>query len=203
MFPLGSVVLPGMVVPLHVFEPRYQQMVADCQAGDGTFGVVLIERGSEVGGGDVRTDLGTLARIVEARALPDGRWLLGVAGVERIRVESWLPDDPYPRAEVTAWPDVLDDPDHPDDPDEPSDRDVALGLLRRVTALSAELGRQAPPLDLDLPDDPILASYVAVAASPLGAADRQRLLAAPRVPARWTLLTELLTDQLELLQALL
>lgn len=199
MFPLGSVVLPGMVVPLHVFEPRYQQLVADCQAGDGTFGVVLIERGSEVGGGDVRTDLGTLARIVEARELPEGRWLLGVAGVERIRVESWLPDDPYPRAEVTAWPDVLDDPD----PDQPSDRDIALGLLRRVTALSAELGRQTPPLDLELPDDPVLAGYVAVAASPLGPADRQRLLAAPTVPARWTLLTELLTDQLELLQALL
>ncbi len=77
MFPLGTVLLPGMPLSLHVFEPRYRQMVDDCRAGDGTFGVVLIERGSEVGGGDVRTDVGTLTRIVEARELPDGRWLLG------------------------------------------------------------------------------------------------------------------------------
>lgn len=197
MFPLGGVLLPGMALPLHVFEPRYQQLVADCRAGDGSFGVVLIERGSEVGGGDVRTDVGTLARIVEARELADGRWLLGVGGVERIRVERWLPDDPYPRAEVRAWPDVAD-PAAADDGPGP---DAVLKLLRRVAALAAELGRPAPPLDLELPDDPVLAGYLAVAASPLGPADCQRLLAVPTVPDRWRLLSELLDDQLELLQA--
>jgi Lon protease-like protein len=195
MFPLGTVLLPGMLVPLHVFEPRYRQMVDDCQADDGTFGVVLIERGSEVGGGDVRTDVGTLARIAEARELPDGRWVLGAVGVERIRVERWLPDDPYPRAEIAAWP------DEPGDLAQLDDADAAVRLLWRATALSAELGRPAPPLELALPDDPVLASYLAVAASPLGPADRQHLLATPTVPNRWTLLAELLADQVELLQA--
>ena len=94
MFPLGTVLLPGMVLPLHVFEPRYRQLVQDCEAGDGEFGVVLIERGSEVGGGDVRTDVGTVAKIVQSQSLPDGRYLLATVGARRLRVERWLDDDP-------------------------------------------------------------------------------------------------------------
>ena len=65
MFPLGKVLVPGEVLPLHVFEPRYRQLVVDLLAADDRppeFGVVLIERGWEVGGGDARTDIGTVAR---------------------------------------------------------------------------------------------------------------------------------------------
>ena len=87
MFPLGSVLVPGMILPLHVFEPRYRALVRDCTAGDGEFGVVLIERGSEVGGGDARTDVGTMARIVQADELPDGRFAVGAVGMRRIRVD--------------------------------------------------------------------------------------------------------------------
>ena len=54
MFPLGTVLFPYAVLPLHVFEPRYRALTEHCLAGDGCFGVVLIERGSEVGGGDTR-----------------------------------------------------------------------------------------------------------------------------------------------------
>src|SRR4051812_9365869 len=76
MFPLGTVLLPGAVLPLHVFEPRYRALVEVCVAGDREFGVVLIERGNEVGGGDTRTSAGCVARIAEVRELPDGRYLL-------------------------------------------------------------------------------------------------------------------------------
>src|SRR5690606_29548107 len=100
MFPLGSVLVPGMVLPLHVFEPRYRALVRDCLAGDGEFGVVLIARGSEVGGGDVRTDAGTLARIVRVDEADDGRFAVVAVGLRRIRVVRWLDDDPYPRAEL-------------------------------------------------------------------------------------------------------
>src|SRR5687767_5279898 len=99
MFPLGTVLLPGGVLPLHIFEPRYREMIRTCLDGDGTFGVVLIERGSEVGGGDVRSDAGTLARIVEASETDDGRWGVVAVGAARIRVAAWLPDDPFPRAD--------------------------------------------------------------------------------------------------------
>jgi len=193
MFPLGTVLVPGMVLPLHVFEPRYRRMVDDCRAGDGTFGVVLIERGSEVGGGDVRTDVGTLARIARAEELPDGRWILGALGVHRIRVERWLPDDPYPRAEIEEWADQVGEAG--------DDRAEATTLLRRAAALRRELGEPAPPLDLELADDPVVAGYQATVVAPLGPVDRQALLAAPTVPARWTLLRELLADQIDVLQA--
>ena len=80
MFPLGTVLLPGGVLPLHVFEPRYRQLVIDCLAddtGDPEFGVTMIERGSEVGGGDQRSDVGVVARMVQVQALDDGRYAVG------------------------------------------------------------------------------------------------------------------------------
>jgi uncharacterized protein len=194
MFPLGSVLVPGMLLPLHVFEPRYRQLVHDCLAGDGEFGVVLIERGSEVGGGDVRTDAGTMARIVRADETPDGRFAVAAVGVRRIRVERWLEDSPYPRAEVADWPDV---------PTEvlSGELDDVAALLRRAAALRAELGEPAAPLDLDLATDTVTAGYQATAAAPLGPADRQVLLCAASVPARIALMRDLLADHVEMLEA--
>jgi uncharacterized protein len=194
MFPLGTVLVPGMVLPLHVFEPRYRQMLKDCLAGEKSFGVVLIERGSEVGGGDVRTDVGTLARIAQTEELPDGRWALIALGVERIKVESWLDDDPYPRAEISPWPDEAD----AGGTEVPG---TLVPLLRRAAALAREMGMVAAPLDLELSDDPVVAGYQAITAAPLGPADRQRLLAAPTLADRWALLDLLITDQIEILQA--
>ena len=199
MFPLGTVLVPGMLLPLHVFEPRYRRMLGDCLAADGTFGVVLIERGSEVGGGDVRTDVGTRARVVQAEELADGRWAVVAVGQDRIRVDRWLPDDPYPRAEISDWP---------DDPasgaaagDRPDPRPGIVGRLRRAAALASELGLSAAPLDLELDDDPVAASYQASLAAPLGPADRQALLAAPLLSDRWTLLELFLENQVELMEA--
>src|SRR5680860_298653 len=100
MFPLGTVLLPHATLPLHVFEPRYRALVEACLEGTPEFGVVLIERGSEVGGGDTRFDLGTVARIVRAGRLDDGRYALVTVGAERLRVLRWLEDAPFPRALV-------------------------------------------------------------------------------------------------------
>src|SRR6478752_3521250 len=100
MFPLGTVLFPHALLPLRVFEARYRLMTERALRGDGEFGVVLIERGSEVGGGDTRFDVGTVARIVRAQQLPDGGFALATVGIRRIRVTAWLVDDPYPQAEV-------------------------------------------------------------------------------------------------------
>ena len=105
MFPLGTVLLPFAHLPLHIFEPRYRALVKDVLAGEGEFGVVLIERGHEVGGGDVRFRVGTVARIVQSAELPDGRWLVDAVGTERFRIAEWLPEDPYPQALVEALDD--------------------------------------------------------------------------------------------------
>jgi Lon protease-like protein len=178
MFPLGSVLFPSMVLPLHVFEPRYRQLVDACLAGSSEFGVVLIQRGSEVGGHDVRTDVGTVARIAQAARLDDGRWALGTVGTRRVRVVDWLPDDPYPRAEVADWPDP-----------EPA-TDLTAGYrervqsLRRVLALTAEVGDPGAPATVELTDEPVLGSYQICALAPFGPLDQQRLLAAESVEAR-------------------
>ncbi len=195
MFPLGSVLVPGAVFPLHVFEPRYRALVQHClDVDEPEFGVVLIARGFEVGGGDARHDVGTVARIVEVAELPEGRYAIGAVGTRRIRVTRWLPDDPYPCAEVEDWP------------DEPAlapglaDRySAVVSLLRRVLALAAELGRTAAPATIELADEPLLGSYHASAVGPFGPLDQHRLLCAPGPDERLALLDDLLTDTAEVL----
>jgi Lon protease-like protein len=197
MFPLGSVLVPSMVLPLHVFEERYRRMVRDCLDGTPEFGVVLIARGSEVGGGDVRTDVGTVARMVEAAELPDGRFALHCVGTRRIRVRRWLDDDPYPRAEVDDWPDEVDG-----GPDELADgRDTALAELRRALGLQAELGDPAPPATVEVDLDPEAASHQIAALAPIGPLDRQKLLEVPGTAGRLAAAHAVLVDAIDLLEA--
>lgn len=193
MFPLHTVLFPSLAMPLHVFEPRYRVLTRHCLDGDGRFGVVLIERGSEVGGGDVRVSVGTCAGIVEAAELPDGRWLLMVLGVERVGVERWLPDDPYPQAEVTVLADA------PAGVDAVDQRAAVERLLRRALALKAELGEPAAAATVELDPDPALASYQAAALAPLGALDRQRLLEQDGPDQRLHLLAAALAEEVSVL----
>jgi Lon protease-like protein len=197
MFPLGTVLLPGMPLPLHVFEPRYRQLVHDCLAADGEFGVALIERGSEVGGGDLRTSAGTVAHIEEAERLDDGRWFVIAVGVRRVRVGEWLPDDPYPRAEVADWPDPPDDADEPD----PDVIEALTARLRRVLALRTELGEAVAPLTIELDRDPVLATWQAAALAGLGPMDLQAVLTTEGTGRRLGAIAELLADAEDLLQA--
>ena len=194
MFPLGSVLVPGMGLPLHVFEPRYRALVEHCLAGEPEFGVVLIERGSEVGGGDVRADVGTVARIVEAASFEDDRWAIGAMGTRRIRVLRWLEDDPFPWAEVEDWPDE-------GPPPTPEELEPVVARLRRLLALAAEAGLPVPPATLELTDDPVTATYQMVGTAPLGPADRYDLLGEARTARRLELLGEALIDQTEMLEA--
>jgi len=190
MFPLGSVLLPGMVLPLHVFEDRYRALVRDCMLGDRRFGVTMIERGSEVGGGDIRAMAGTMAQIIQADEQPDGRWGVVAVGTERIRVTGWLPDDPYPVAEVEAWPDVPS----ADPPAAVEAYEGRVAQLRRVLAMAVELGAEADPM-VELADDAEIGSYQIGVLSPIGPLDRHRLLTAAGVDERLALLEELLDDQ--------
>lgn len=196
MFPLGSVLFPSLVLPLHVFEERYRRLTRDCLDGDREFGVVLIERGSEVGGGDVRTTVGTVARIVEADEYPDGRFGIVAVGARRIVVDEWLPDDPYPRAEVRDWPDA--------EVDEAA-ADAALEAMaapfRRAVALKSELGESTVPATIELSDEPGVAAFQAAAVGPLGPLDQLRVLGTEGVLERLALLTGLFTEEAEVLEA--
>jgi Lon protease-like protein len=197
MFPLGSVLLPSMLLPLHVFEERYRRLVDDVLAADPPeFGVVLIARGSEVGGGDQRVGVGCAARVIEAQQAPDGRWALMCVGTRRIRVQRWEPDDPYPRAVVEDWP---------SDPAVGADLDVPLAeaeaRVRRVAALGSELGGPGLREPLELSDDPDERSFQLGVLSPLGALDRQAVLEAPGPADRLARLVALLAEHEDVLRA--
>ncbi|MFM8303941.1 MAG: LON peptidase substrate-binding domain-containing protein [Actinomycetota bacterium] len=194
MFPLGTVLFPHAVLPLHVFEPRYRALVTDCLAGDGSFGVVLIERGHEVGGGDARFGIGTMTRIVQADEMPDGRWGVVAVGAERIVVHEWLAEDPYPRAIVTIRPDLA-----PPRAATPA-VDAARAALVRVHALRAELGLPAYTGDVLLPDDVGRASYEAAILAPIGPLDAYALLVVDDPVERLERLVDLLSGEIELLE---
>lgn len=189
MFPLQTVLLPGAVLPLHVFEERYRILVDRCLAEDRGFGVVLIARGSEVGGGDQRTDVGTRAEIVQAERSPDGRWGLLTVGRDRFRVTRWLPDDPHPLAKTDPWPDPGPGPGAA-----AAVAGAAVGL-RRLLALAAELGEAVPPATaVEVGQDPVADSYRLAALAPAGPLDRQRLLEAEGAEERAALLEALVAD---------
>jgi uncharacterized protein len=190
MFPLSAVLFPHADIPLHVFEPRYRALARDCLAGDSRFGIVLIERGSEVGGGDVRMGVGTRAVITKAVELSDGRWLLTVRGEVRIRVGEWVADDPYPLALVEEWAPQVERV-------EPSVlRRAELGVRRTRGLLSESGAAAALPAETPFDPDPDVASWQLCAEAPLNAMDAQRVLSAPGTRERLELLVEL-TEALE------
>ena len=197
MFPLGSVLLPQQELSLHVFEPRYLELLETCLAADRLFGVVLISRGSEVGGGDERTNVGTVARIDQVRPLPGGRQAVLAHGLSRLRVLTWLMDDPYPKAQVVAWP---CEPERLAAAELASRFDAAEQLARRVWALRREMGSNEPEIPEDYPQDSP-GSFSLANQVPLQPYDRQQLLTAPTVSARLERLTEFLAGQEAMLLA--
>lgn len=198
MFPLQSALLPGETLPLNIFEPRYARLVEDCMAmPDPAFGVVLISQGREVGGGDVRSEIGALAHISEYADLGMGQYQLLASVGERIRVVEWLPDDPYPRAVVQAWP---DEPGPPVTAERIGEVvDGILGLFGRIIAArGGRLRSDALAVEADIADDPSLHIYALAARVPMGQADRYAVLAAPTLAAR----VDALTDAIETVTAM-
>jgi Lon protease-like protein len=171
MFPLGSVLFPGMPLALRVFEERYLKMMGAILENDvPQFGVVLIERGPEVGGGEKRFDIGTLAEVLEIAA-PDGPLAVVARGTKRFRVTEWLEDDPYPMADI----ELLDELD----PGSASEElvDVAEGVVRDTLSYLEEITDELPwSSDIDLSDDLEERLWQLAGISPLGPLDHQDFL---------------------------
>lgn len=200
MFPLGSVLLPGMVLPLRVFEPRYRVLVDTVLLSDDQeFGCVLIERGSEVGGGDVRTAVGCAARVVEVARHDDGQVSLVSVGTRRLRVDQWLPDDPFPRAMVADWP------DEPAAADDGVDLDAGIARIEaavhQLSELAVSMGLATTIDEAEFSEDPTLKVYQLAIVSPLGALDRLKVLGTPSLGARVELLEDLVEEQRIMLEA--
>jgi Lon protease-like protein len=190
MFPLESVRLPGEGLPLRIFEPRYGALVRDCLSGAREFGVVLIASGREVGGGDARLDVGSMAHIVECQDLGSGRYRLECEMRERIRVMSWLDDDPYPKATVEPWPDEPGATVTGDDIGVVEDR-----LMEVFERIASSQGAHLPPRhellgEPEPGDDAGKRLYALAARAPMGQADRYSVLAAPTAAARLDVLRD-------------
>ncbi len=170
MFPLGAVLFPHTPLALRVFEERYLVLLGRLlDEEDPEFGVVLIERGRETGGGEQRFDVGTLARLT--RVLPQQDQISVIAqGTARVEVVAWLEDDPYPRAEVRVMPELVWH-----DGLEPLLAE-AEHIVRRVLGRVAQLGTARWDPDVELSDDPLSRAWQIAAIAPLSEIDRLALL---------------------------
>ena len=171
MFPLGSVLFPAMPLALRVFEERYLKLMgAILEDVPSEFGVVLIERGSEVGGGDKRFDIGTTAQVLQIEA-PEGPLQVMARGGRRFRVTRWLEEDAYPQAEV----EFLDTFDAGDVPGE--ELVITEQVVRETLEYLRELDLSLPwPTDIELAEDPVEKVWQLAGISPLGTLDHQDLL---------------------------
>lgn len=197
LFPLGTVLYPGLVLPLHVFEERYRALVRDLLAlPEGTprrFGVVAIRQGREVGphGVSALHDVGCAAVLHQVQSYDDGRFDLVSAGSTRFRLHGLDTSRAYLQAEV----------DYLDEPDGGEARVLAASVAERFTSYR-DLLSPGSPRARPLPSDPASLSYLVAAAAVLDLADKQRLLAAPDTTARLAFELGLLRREISILDRL-
>ncbi|MEN9966971.1 MAG: hypothetical protein RL036_204 [Actinomycetota bacterium] len=189
MFPLGSILLPAMPLSLRIFEERYLKLLGDLIIEDEPeFGVVLIERGAEIGGGDKRLEIGTLASVTDIGTL-DQFYGIESVGAQRFRVNAWLPDNPYPMADVDFLPDLIWD-----DSLMPS-RVHLETKVRNLLAFASEFGDLQYGPDTELSDDPMDACWQLAGVLPVGPLDQFDLLQSQSAE-------ELISNTYELVNAL-
>ena len=170
MFPLGSVLLPAMPLSLRIFEERYLKLLGDLIGQENPeFGVVLIERSQEVGGGEKRMLIGTIASVTNIGTL-DEFYGLESFGSKRFRVNAWLPDDPYPLADIDLMPDLIWDASL-----EPTRAELEA-KVRKLLAFASEFGQLQYGADIALSDDPVDACWQLAGVLPVGPLDLADLL---------------------------
>jgi Lon protease-like protein len=176
LFPLNTVLFPGMMLPLHIFEPRYRLMIRRCVKLNEPFGVVLIKQGREVGGGAVPYEVGTSAHITGVERLPEGRMNIQTVGYRRFRIERFVQEKPFLVGMVADFP--------LEGADDPAAAELS-GRLRPL--LSAFFEKLAEASDVqppgELPEDPLALAYLIAISLPLPLADKQALLATPGLAA--------------------
>lgn len=170
MFPLSTVLMPAMPLSLRIFEERYLKLLGDLMLDENPeFGVVLIERGPEIGGREKRLRIGTLAAVTDIGTL-DQFYGLESIGTQRFRVNAWLPDDPYPMADIDFFPDLVWD-------DSLSATRVQLETkVRNLLAFASEFGDLQYGPDVEISDDPLDACWQLAGVLPVGGLDQVDLL---------------------------
>jgi Lon protease-like protein len=192
LFPLQTVLYPGLPIPLHVFEDRYRQMFKRVLDGDRRFGVVAIVKGREVDAGATYHPVGCVAEVAEVDRHADGRLDVVAWGRNRFAIDGVAQAAPYIVAEVRTLPEVTGEgAEH---------RTVKTGRLftRYVSTLLRMAGQPVEPIDV--PEDPVAASYLIAAGLQVDLADKQRLLTIPSAAERLAFEAALLRRELALLE---
>ncbi len=191
LFPLNTVLFPGMRLPLHIFEPRYRAMLGRCIETEGVFGVVLIAEGEEVGAAAIPYRIGTTARVEKVEYLPDGRFNLLALGETRFRIDRIVAEEPHVVGEVELTPLPFDAAESTLQALE----DVRERFERLVT-LMIEIQAGYMP-EFELPADPLQLAYLIATGVPTGPGSAQRLLEADSLADLLTLEGELLDVRME------
>ena len=200
MFPLDTVLFPGMRLPLHIFEPRYRALIKDLLARPDPqqrrFGIVAIREGYEVGNRGLHSAhrVGCVAQIVATHERSDGRYDIQVAGRRRFRVESLAPSGAYLEAEVTYLPEPLGPAPH----DRAGRAAAVFEAYRRALAKHGGSAVVEGPL----PAHPVALSYSLSAAVVLTLRDRQQLLETLQAADRLDRITRLTLDELAAMRAI-
>ena len=200
LFPLGTVLFPGLLLPLHIFEERYRQLVRDLQDGPEPrrFGVITIRQGRETGVDGIQAlhKIGCTATLRQVKELQDGRYDIVSVGTDRFRLAGLDDSKPYLQGQIDLLPDQIGEP-------------AGAGQAARVVrdafrAYLSALGERgvtqisAP----ELPDDPLTLSYLVGASMIIDLSDRQTLLAEPDALHRLAAERALLSRELTMLRAL-
>lgn len=194
LFPLGVVLFPGMMLPLHIFEPRYREMINRCIEEELPFGVVLIKQGREVGEAATPHTIGTAARITRVERKPDGRMEIMTVGTRRFRIDQLKHDHAYLTADVSHFPVVNGDTRLAIE----QVQRVRPKIIRYVDLLSQATGVQ---LQLDqLPDDPTNLAFLTAIALQVKPEDKQAMLALSGIPEILDMGNFLLGRELQLLK---
>jgi Lon protease-like protein len=203
LFPLNTVLFPGVIMPLHIFEDRYRSLVRDLIALPSTrereLGVVAIKVGYEVGERGVHTiqRIGCAALVTQVTANDDGTYEIVVVGRRRFHVEGLDPTHDYLRADV-QW---LGDPGG-GSPDELAEAARTAQELFDTYRVILEGLRGDDVLDGETPTDPVDLAYTLAAAMVLSMAERQALLECPDVTTRLRMGTALLRSELRAIRAI-
>jgi Lon protease-like protein len=195
MFPLNTVLFPGATLSLHIFEPRYKQMITECLDGSEPFGVTLIRDGHEAGDVEVMPhDVGTTAEISEMRPLPEGRYFINTVGRRRFRIDRVVSREPYLLCDVT----YLDDAEA----EAPSELDaqVRTEFAEYLRLLVRFAGTQT---GVDLPLDPEAGSFVIGHMLQVADGMKQRLLEVTTTHERLTMELAFLRKLLPQLRSLI
>jgi len=171
LFPLNTVLFPGAVLNLHVFEARYKQMISECLEAHEAFGVCLIRDGDEAGDPAVMPyEIGTTAEIEDVTSLEGGRYYISTVGRRRFRIDRVLEREPYLCVEVSYLVDEHDD-----------DAEATLALVREIRDVFRDYLRlliefSGMHADIELPGDPLDASFLIGDALQVADSMKQRLL---------------------------